>query len=113
MEQHRDAPSHDNMFSCDICKRPSLGSKQAVANHNKSPQHVKKLKRAKSLIKPVAGTLSNIPRMPELGFLSVQDNTISERDTEDEQSYEDDDENWALCDKDCGWCGHCIDGIDF
>lgn len=22
-----------------------------------------------------------------------------------------DDQNWALCDKDCGWCGHCGDGI--
>lgn len=21
------------------------------------------------------------------------------------------DQNWALCDKDCGWCGHCGDGI--
>jgi hypothetical protein len=20
------------------------------------------------------------------------------------------DEDWALCDKDCGWCGHCADG---
>jgi hypothetical protein len=20
-------------------------------------------------------------------------------------------QNWALCDKDCGWCGHCGDGI--
>ena len=22
----------------------------------------------------------------------------------------DDDQDWALCDKDCGWCGHCADG---
>ncbi|KAF8850613.1 hypothetical protein BDZ45DRAFT_679673 [Acephala macrosclerotiorum] len=21
------------------------------------------------------------------------------------------DQNWGLCDKDCGWCGHCGDGI--
>lgn len=20
-------------------------------------------------------------------------------------------QDWALCDKDCGWCGHCGDGI--
>lgn len=20
-------------------------------------------------------------------------------------------QNWALCDSDCGWCGHCADGI--
>ncbi|CVK99389.1 uncharacterized protein FMAN_02231 [Fusarium mangiferae] len=24
-----------------------------------------------------------------------------------------DDEDWSLCDKDCGWCGHCADGVDF
>jgi len=21
------------------------------------------------------------------------------------------DQDWALCDKDCGWCGHCTDGV--
>ena len=21
--------------------------------------------------------------------------------------------NYGLCDKDCGWCGHCMDGVDF
>ena len=21
--------------------------------------------------------------------------------------------NWGLCDKDCGWCGHCADGANF
>lgn len=21
------------------------------------------------------------------------------------------DQNWALCDKDCGWCGHCAEGF--
>ncbi|KAH7071897.1 hypothetical protein BKA63DRAFT_516579 [Paraphoma chrysanthemicola] len=25
----------------------------------------------------------------------------------------DDDQDWVLCDKDCGWCGHCGDGVDF
>jgi hypothetical protein len=24
-----------------------------------------------------------------------------------------DDEDWTLCDKDCGWCGRCADGVDF
>lgn len=22
-------------------------------------------------------------------------------------------QNWGLCDKDCGWCGHCMDGVMF
>jgi hypothetical protein len=27
--------------------------------------------------------------------------------------WDDDDQNWALCDKDCGWCGNCTDGLDY
>jgi hypothetical protein len=22
-------------------------------------------------------------------------------------------QDWALCDKDCGWCGHCAEGVDY
>ena len=25
--------------------------------------------------------------------------------------YDEDDQDWSLCDKDCGWCGHCCDNI--
>ena len=28
-------------------------------------------------------------------------------------SFDDWDLNYGLCDKDCGWCGHCMDGVDF
>ncbi|MCJ1436892.1 hypothetical protein MMC27_006274 [Xylographa pallens] len=32
---------------------------------------------------------------------------------EDTASYMgDDDQNYGACDKDCGWCGHCMDGLD-
>lgn len=24
-----------------------------------------------------------------------------------------DHQDWMLCDKDCGWCGHCADGVMF
>ncbi|KAM0263426.1 hypothetical protein ACHAQJ_001282 [Trichoderma viride] len=27
--------------------------------------------------------------------------------------YPDVGDNHALCDKDCGWCGHCAEGVDF
>jgi hypothetical protein len=23
------------------------------------------------------------------------------------------DQDWALCDKDCGWCGHCAEGASY
>ena len=25
----------------------------------------------------------------------------------------DEDQKWTLCDTDCGWCGHCADGVDY
>jgi hypothetical protein len=25
----------------------------------------------------------------------------------------DQDQDWVLCDKDCGWCGHCGDNVDY
>ncbi|KAF2684248.1 hypothetical protein K458DRAFT_418523 [Lentithecium fluviatile CBS 122367] len=27
-------------------------------------------------------------------------------------SFGNDDQDWSVCDKDCGWCGHCADGLD-
>lgn len=47
MEQHRDAPDHNTMFPCDVCKKP-FGSKQAIAHHRKSESHKKVLNRNKS-----------------------------------------------------------------
>jgi hypothetical protein len=25
----------------------------------------------------------------------------------------DEEQDWILCDKDCGWCGHCGDNVDY
>jgi len=57
---------------------------------------------------------------------SIEEATPSDIDSEDEYSdegawahehtrmvWDDDDQDWALCDEDCGWCGHCADGIDY
>jgi hypothetical protein len=38
MEQHRDAPSHDTMFTCAACNR-TFGSQQALAQHESSFTH--------------------------------------------------------------------------
>ena len=60
----------------------------------------------------------------------IRQSASSDSDTCDEYSDEDDDDedalthdypravweddqDWALCNKDCGWCGHCADGVDF
>ena len=31
----------------------------------------------------------------------------------DAQVWQDGDQDWTLCDKDCGWCGHCADSVDY
>ncbi|KAF2123216.1 hypothetical protein BDV96DRAFT_481420 [Lophiotrema nucula] len=112
MEQHRDAPSHDTMFSCDVCKR-KFGSKQAVAQHKKSQSHARILARAEFTNGYAVNTAPNIE--------NVRNNNIEEEYSDGEDSEDlwvdnsfvgwDDDQNWALCDKECGWCGHCADGI--
>jgi RNase P subunit RPR2 len=42
MKKHRDAPSHDTMFSCETCNR-KFGSRHAVGQHEESQPHTKKL----------------------------------------------------------------------
>lgn len=54
MEQHRDAPSHASMFSCEVCQRP-FGSRQAVEQHNKTSLHARMLARAKPPVGHVVG----------------------------------------------------------
>lgn len=59
-------------------------------------------------------------------FTATEEETASDTDSDDEYSdegawaqehvrtvWDDDDQDWALCDKDCGWCGHCADGVDY
>ena len=59
MEQHRDAPTHDTMFTCDVCKRP-FGSRQAVEQHNKkSSLHARRLAQANLAVGNVVGASSN------------------------------------------------------
>jgi transcription elongation factor Elf1 len=49
MEQHRDAPTHSAMFSCNVCKK-SFGSKKAIGDHKKSSLHARMLARANSTV---------------------------------------------------------------
>jgi hypothetical protein len=32
---------------------------------------------------------------------------------EDAYVVRNEDQDWALCDKECGWCGHCADSIGY
>jgi uncharacterized Zn-finger protein len=53
MKEHRDAPSHDTMFSCETCNR-KFGSRYAVAQHEESESHAKKL--AQTMAQTIAFT---------------------------------------------------------
>ncbi|KAH7349232.1 hypothetical protein BKA66DRAFT_431571 [Pyrenochaeta sp. MPI-SDFR-AT-0127] len=123
MEQHRDSPAHSTMFSCNVCNK-RFGSKQAVADHQKSPQHKRIVDQAK-LARGAAASSSIKPHTPAIPPVSVPDYTDCSSNTDDEycsdngawvnNSYvgRDDDQDWALCDKACGWCGHCADSVDY
>ncbi|CAI6233011.1 unnamed protein product [Periconia digitata] len=134
---HQKALSHTKTLSCGICNK-WFGSKQALKMHTGSDSHAKKQSRSVPSATSVAN--SNMPanrrRTQPTPLAAGGNRQISTRnDTDVEQassesddassgSYDgvwmvpgqtilDDDQDWALCDTDCGWCGHCADGMYF
>jgi hypothetical protein len=57
MENHREAPAHLTMFGCHVCNR-KFGDKHAVAQHEKSPPHLR-IAKAK-LSAPVTGAVGYV-----------------------------------------------------
>jgi hypothetical protein len=65
-----------------------------------------------------------VPHTPAISSIFVSGYTNGSSNTNDEHyddegawAYnhhlgQDDDQNWALCDKDCVWCGLCADNVD-
>jgi hypothetical protein len=62
------------------------------------------------------------PGLRSVSELDYTDNssTTNDEDYSDEGAWssnprvaQDDDQDWVLCDKDCGWCGHCADSVDY
>ncbi|EAT76531.1 hypothetical protein HBI56_231210 [Parastagonospora nodorum] len=124
MEQHRDAPAHMEMFSCAVCTR-FFGDRKALAQHEASPPHVKMVaaNRSAPLVGAVQPTHPPVPAMGENSsdFIAFEDEDARDdyehefnmRDTHTVSNFSDDDQDWVLCDKDCGWCGHCGDAVDY
>ncbi|CAF9933876.1 hypothetical protein IMSHALPRED_009505 [Imshaugia aleurites] len=52
-----------------------------------------------------------LPYPPDHLFIEFG-GSIAPRNIQYETAFSGGDENYAVCDKDCGWCGHCMDGID-
>ncbi len=58
---------------------------------------------------------------PDCGFVGFDQGSASQSFPRGRRSSEKDEhygidiyecEDYAICDKDCGWCGHCMDGVD-
>ncbi|MCJ1384307.1 hypothetical protein MMC17_007423 [Xylographa soralifera] len=76
---------------------------------------------AKSLFKVnrSSSSIASTPRQtgsayPNWGFVGFNGSSLSQSFYyEDSVSYMDnDDQNYGACDNDCGWCGHCMNGLD-
>ncbi|MCJ1472626.1 hypothetical protein MMC13_001275 [Lambiella insularis] len=52
------------------------------------------------------------PSYPNWGFTGFSGSSDFHRFCVDSDLYDMEDLNYGLCDTDCGWCGHCMDGVD-
>ena len=54
-----------------------------------------------------------LPYPPDYHFIGFGGSVVPRNfQWEEEFSFGDEDLNYGLCDKDCGWCGHCMNGVD-
>ena len=54
---------------------------------------------------------SGLPYPPDHTILGIWGSVVP-RNLEYETAFSLEDTDFGLCDKDCGWCGHCMDGVD-
>ncbi len=52
-----------------------------------------------------------LPYPPDAHFLGFQ-GMVGPKTYQYERSWPLNDVDYSICDKDCGWCGHCMDGMD-
>lgn len=116
LQQHQEAPAHDTMFKCNECPK-SFRGKEARKDHQKAKKHGNN----KSLVGPVSiaesgpfATQRSRPQRWSVGrgmrtatAIGWKLNHITGQMMNMQL-----DQNWGLCDKECGWCGHCADDVD-
>ncbi|KAF2867880.1 hypothetical protein BDV95DRAFT_610319 [Massariosphaeria phaeospora] len=97
-----------------------------MSTHTNPAAHTASTTRATSTANPQTTAPSamtgNPPKAKHEKKTSDDDDNADEGGDEDEDTdeyddalyhnYNDDDQYWAICDKDCGWCGHCADNLD-
>ncbi len=99
--QHRNAPSHSTMFKCDKCGK-HFRAKQDLNNHQTALGHTA----IRSPVKFVPAGWSKGRNSGPTGSLKVNSITGQLMNMHF-------DEDWSLCDKDCGWCGHCAESFGY
>jgi hypothetical protein len=100
LQHHRNAPSHNTMFKCDK-RGKHCRSRQGLDDHQRTLGHT--ATGSLVIFVPTGWSKGTSSRGFGLaGRLQLNSNT---RQLMDMQL----DEDWSLCDKDCGWCGHCAD----
>ncbi|OAK96081.1 hypothetical protein IQ06DRAFT_309640 [Phaeosphaeriaceae sp. SRC1lsM3a] len=109
-----DNPTLRKPHVCRKCDRPFC-SQKAMESHRDSPAHINFSCDASS-----TSILTHTFGKSSFSTLSYTDgSSTTEVDCwSDEGAWaynlhvgQDEDEDWALCDKDCGWCGHCADSV--
>jgi hypothetical protein len=88
------------MFKCDTCKG-NFRSKQGLSDHQRAVGHVTT---GSAIVSPsIRGSEGRRSGgMGRAGGWKINSLTGQMMNMHL-------DENWALCDKDCGWCGHCAE----
>ena len=101
-------------WTCIICSREMPEDERE--KHLAGKQHIARAKRAAT-----AGSKAAVPESQQRGIPYPPDHIFSgfrgsvvPRNLQYETAFflEDAGVNYGLCDKDCGWCGHCMDGVD-
>jgi len=105
LHQHKNSPSHASIFKCSKCNKP-FRSKQAVQQHETATGHTRDSH---------IGASSNVFSSPAKKSPTQQRKSSNVKTVErwkvDAETVlmmgMGQHQDWALCDKDCGWCGHC------
>ncbi|KAF2131268.1 hypothetical protein P153DRAFT_364876 [Dothidotthia symphoricarpi CBS 119687] len=143
LQQHQTSPAHDIMFKCNVCSggsrrkggleqhassaahrsRKPVGHRLATKNDHKNPSpqdHVEDEKSipprdsvperynpvpsVKAREKPKHSKKTKTPMVRTGWTANAVCSSVMNMDQ---------DQDWILCDGDCGWCGHCGDNVNY
>lgn len=103
LQHHQNAPSHNTMFKCDKCEK-HCRSKQGLNDHQRALGHNTATRSPVGFI-PAGRSKGSGVRLT--GGWEVNNNITGQMMNMQL------DEDWTVCDKDCGWCGHCAESYDY